>query len=48
MIAGWTAYMSPWNTKPMTTADMMIALFPLFIIGKAKNPHVPAASEPAK
>lgn len=46
MIAGWPAYMNAWNTSPMMIADKMTALCPLFIIGKAKNPHVPAVTAP--
>jgi hypothetical protein len=48
MVAGWTAYMRPWNTSPMMIADLMIALRPLFIIGNAKNPQVEAVTAPMK
>lgn len=48
MAAGWTAYIRPWNTGPMTTAAKMIAFWPLSIIGKAKKPQVPPVTAPTK
>jgi hypothetical protein len=48
MMAGSTAYMSPWDTKPMTTADKMVMLRPVSIIGNAKNPQMPPVTAPTK
>ncbi|OXR39611.1 hypothetical protein B7C42_08321 [Nocardia cerradoensis] len=48
MIAGCAEYMRAWNTSPMMTADRMIALCPLSIIGKAKKPQVPAVTAPTR
>ncbi|CNN29268.1 Uncharacterised protein [Mycobacterium tuberculosis] len=48
MAAGWGAYMHPWKTRPMMTADMMIALRPLSIIGNAKNPQAKPPAAPTK
>jgi hypothetical protein len=40
--------MQPWKIRPMMIAYMMIAFWPLFIIGKAKNPQAAAPRVPMK
>ncbi len=47
MMAGWPAYMSAWNSRPMVIAARMMRSFLVSIIGKAKKPQVPPRTAPA-